>query len=734
MAQNPFKQNKDFEQHPNRNVFDLSFTNNLTLNFGGLYPVMCKPVVPGDSFKIRTAFALRFLPLVFPVQTRCKAYVHFFYQRNKNLWKNWQDFFAANKPHFDPTSGGKAPHGSVTMPYIVNKSINNTIGTGLLADYLNVSTTLLESVSNVSVLDNNNTNINANTLQGFAFYDVNGTDNFYLPSFNDIPSLDYLTTRMRKSANSPFPTSYRFTTFPTTDYRYSGLNFRYDGDARENFSVVIDPFAESSNRPSEFAISNNAPIYFCLLDTDRKFIEAVKGNLQYYIDSSGKSRPRVTCDFNSLIDTGYFIIAILPVTNFVFTGSNASTANSCSFGASVVNSLSSFSDVNGKSAYFSKSDPLNALPFRCYESIYNSFYRDNRNNPFMINGVEEFNKYVSNDDDGLDNTDYRIFNRNWELDQFTSAVPSPQQGMAPLVGFSTNGDLVSYSADGEESLIAKLDGDGDLESAEVKSALKSLSVSLSSLASSGISINDFRNVNAYQRWKETNLRRGLKYKDQIKARWGVDLKESLLDMPEFIGGVSCDVDVNTISQTVQTANSPLGDYAGQMTAFGKADNVINQYCDDYGYIMAIISVVPTPVYTQSTPKDFFKFSPLDYYSPEFGQIGMQPVPYKELLTLSSMDPSTGIGVGETFGYQRPWYDYLSSNDEAHGLFRTNLRNFLLNRVFKFKPYLGESFTTINHSELTNVFATDYGDKILGQIYFDIEAKRPIPKISVPSIS
>lgn len=734
MAQNPYKQNKDFEQQPNRNTFDLSFTNNLTLNFGGLYPVMCKPVIPGDSFKIRTAFALRFLPLVFPVQTRCKAYIHFFYQRNKNLWKNWQDFFASNKPHFDPTKGGTAPTGSVTMPYIVNKTINNTIGTGLLADYLNVSTTLQESVSNVSVLDNNNTNINANTLQGFAFYDVNGSDNFYLPSFYDIPSVDYLTTRMKNAKNSPYPTAYRYTTFPTSDYKYSGLNFRYEGDARENFSVVIDPFAESSNRPAEFVISDNAPIYFCLLDTERKFLEAVKGKLQFYIDSYGKTRPRVTCDFHSLIDTGYFIIAILPVTKFVFTGSNASTGNSCNFGASVVNSLSSFSDVNGKSAYFSRADPLNALPFRCYESIYNSFYRDNRNNPFMINGVEEFNKYVTNDGDGLDNTDYRIFNRNWELDQFTSAVPSPQQGLAPLVGFSNNGDLVSYSADGEETLIAKLDGEGELQSAEVKSALKSLSVSLSSLASSGISINDFRNVNAYQRWKETNLRRGLKYKDQIKARWGVDLKESLLDMPEFIGGVSCDVDVNTVSQTVQTSTSPLGDYAGQMTAFGKADNVINQYCDDYGYIMAIISVVPTPVYTQSTPKDFFKFSPLDYYSPEFGQIGMQPVPYKELLTLSSMDPTTGIQPGETFGYQRPWYDYLSSNDEAHGLFRTNLRNFLLNRVFKFKPYLGESFTTINHSELTNVFSTDYGDKILGQIYFDIEAKRPIPKISVPSIS
>ena len=61
MAQNPFKQNKEFEQNPNRNPFDLSFTNNLTMNFGGIYPVMCKPVIPGDYFKIRAAFALRFV-------------------------------------------------------------------------------------------------------------------------------------------------------------------------------------------------------------------------------------------------------------------------------------------------------------------------------------------------------------------------------------------------------------------------------------------------------------------------------------------------------------------------------------------------------------------------------------------------------------------------------------------------------------------------------------------------
>lgn len=732
MAENPYKQNKDYENQPNRNSFDLSFTNNLTFNMGGLYPVMCKPVIPGDHFSIRTAFALRFMPLVFPVQTRCKAYIHFFYQRNKNLWMNWQDFFAANKPHFDPTKGTIPPPGSVTHPYIVNRSSNNTIGTGLLADYLNVATTLNGGYSGESVLNNLRVNGDSNSLPRFGSWSGNGGT--FVPShFGELGSIDSIRRLFELQANKPFKLPTANNVFPmSTPYIYSGLWFSYSGVSRNSFSFIAEPY-ETMTLGDTITFDDSYPCYALLFDSANNFIDVVKANIQYYTSSVGNALcPRITANFSSSIISGYRICLVLPI-----IGYNADTAdgeNDLDFGASVVHNLSDITDINGKTQYYGSNNPLNALPFRCYESIYNSFYRDNRNNPFMINGVEEFNKYVTNDGDGLDNTDYHIFNRNWELDQFTSAVPSPQQGVAPLVGFSNNGDLVSYSSDGDETLIASLNSDGELSSAEIKSAVKSLSLSLSSLASSGISINDFRNVNAYQRWKETNLRRGLKYKDQIKARWGVDLKESLLDMPEFIGGVSCDVDVNTVSQTVQTENAPLGDYAGQMSAFGKADNTISQYCDDYGFIMAIISVVPTPVYTQATPKEFFKFSPLDYYSPEFGQIGMQPVPYKELVTIQSMAPNTDIEPGETFGYQRPWYDYLSSTDEAHGLFRTNLQRFLLSRVFKFKPKLSSSFTTINHSELTNVFATDYGDKILGQIYFDIEAKRPIPKISVPSIS
>lgn len=88
MAFNPFKPSSTPVDKPNRNAFDLSFSNHITTNFGTLVPVMCKETLPGDTFEIDSALGLRFMPLAFPIQTKCKAYVHFFYQRTKNLWRD----------------------------------------------------------------------------------------------------------------------------------------------------------------------------------------------------------------------------------------------------------------------------------------------------------------------------------------------------------------------------------------------------------------------------------------------------------------------------------------------------------------------------------------------------------------------------------------------------------------------------------------------------------------------
>ena len=57
---------------------------------------------------------------------------------------------------------------------------------------------------------------------------------------------------------------------------------------------------------------------------------------------------------------------------------------------------------------------ISALPFRAYEQIYNSFYRDSRNNPLYVDGVFDPNRFLPNEKGGSDNIAYRLYKRNWE--------------------------------------------------------------------------------------------------------------------------------------------------------------------------------------------------------------------------------------------------------------------------------------------------------------------------------
>ena len=400
-------------------------------------------------------------------------------------------------------------------------------------------------------------------------------------------------------------------------------------------------------------------------------------------------------------------------------------------------------DIDGTQVpYYSKDNPdgkrISALPFRAFQSIYNALIRNAENNPFYIDGVPEYNKYIVSDAGGASSDGDEMVERyaNWSDDRFTTALPSPQQGNAPLVGLTGTAPAVLTigNEDGSVSTV-KLEVDTDtgyvvaVDAAASTASEDNISEAWNAV-DYGISINDLRNVNAYQRWKENNIRRGYKYKDQISAHYGVSVRYEVLDMPEFIGGVSRDISVSQITQTVQNSEGNLGDIAGQSYIMGEGKS-ISQFCDEHGYIIGILDVKPMPLYQDCLPKHFLVNDAFDYYFPEFGHIGPQPIKNQEI----AFSQSVALGVDEnTFGYQRAWYDLLERLDEVHGLFRSDFRNFLLARDFASVPELGSSFLTVNSEDINNTFySDDTNDKILGQLYFDVKMKRPIPLYGIPSI-
>ncbi|QXN75242.1 major capsid protein [Microvirus mar50] len=721
-----FGRNNSPTPKPKRNSFDLSFTNNLTLNFGGLYPVLCKEVLPGDTFKIDTTFGLRFMPMYFPLQTKMRADIHYFYVRNRNLWKDWPDFVGKTKSNLVP-------------PFINSyRTLDKKfLKTGSLADYLGVPTTW-----SGRKLSNNLISI-----------PVKVTGN-YQPC---TPPSGYEGEPYRR--------------WPLVTISYTGSNGVETRSS--NFSSIAQAISESPNGSFSNA-TYSCPVtsssnYLSFIGLDLSSSPLNAGTYHFKVPFGSLSSPVDYFDliaFTEVAD-GFVIVPIrasyvndggryflefdltlnVTVSLFIdlFFGISASdyyysAGQNPSADVRLIGSYSGipvdYVDSDVAENPFTNKCPLSALPFRAYESIYNAFYRDDRNNPYVLDGSIEYNEYLPTKDGGSDNTDYQIRYRNWEQDFLTTAVPTPQQGDAPLVGITSTGvaTFVDESTGKEyQATLSSSDGDHVDGVTYTENLPGSVARSLVNVVSSGISINDFRNVNAFQRWLETNVRKGLKYKDQIESHFGVNISYAELDMPEFIGGVTQVVDVRQIDQQSQTtSDSPLGSYAGQAYAVGRAKHKINKFFDEHGFIIGILSVSPVPVYSQLLPKHFTKTDSLDYFFPEFGHIGLQPIPYREVCPVEAVNSS--VDLSDTFGYQRAWYDYLASVDEVHGLMRTELRDFLISRFYGAVPRLTPDFLTIRPEQTNQVFSvTDVSDKILGLINFNIQALRPIPRFGVPRL-
>ena len=66
--------NQVMTRKPKRNVFDLSHEVKMSTRMGKLVPILCEPVVPGDTFKVRSEIMMRFAPMLAPIMHRVNVY------------------------------------------------------------------------------------------------------------------------------------------------------------------------------------------------------------------------------------------------------------------------------------------------------------------------------------------------------------------------------------------------------------------------------------------------------------------------------------------------------------------------------------------------------------------------------------------------------------------------------------------------------------------------------------
>lgn len=745
MAQNIFDATFDANNRVDVNSFDWSHVNNLTTNFGRITPVFCELVPAKGSLRINPEFGLELMPMVFPVQTRMFARLNFFKVTLRSMWEDYSDFISNFRDDLEE-------------PYILpdEHSFKKMLKTNTLGDYLGIPTQKTSFTTYATSVISRCTAPGDSSDKGFYFVSSSQSwddiFNQWTGSVGSIQTASCSTispdakSTVILSCSSPlkiaFYTSASLRFSLTTTLGFNQMPCRimfYSSVTKAKFYV-----------DSEFVISE---------DGKRATLNVPIGNISEKIDFTGVEAAN-----------DVFVSILIPYSSFNSSTTVIETRSVDVYlnsGASEVDYANyPFQTQKHNTADYPK---LLAYRFRAYESVYNAYYRDIRNNPFVVNGRPVYNKWLPTMKGGADTTLYELRQCNWERDFLTTAVPNPQQGAnAPLVGL-VMGDVVTRSEDGtysvrKQTVLVDEDGskygvsykvseDGerlvgvDYDPVSEKTPVTAINsyAELASLATeqgSGFTIETLRYVNAYQKFLELNMRKGFSYKQIMQGRWDIDIRFDELLMPEFIGGISRELSMRTVEQTIdQQSTSSQGQYAealgsktGIAGVYGSTSNNIEVFCDEESYIIGLLTVTPVPIYTQLLPKDFTYNGLLDHYQPEFDRIGFQPITYKEICPMNA-DNSTYPGfLDNTFGYQRPWYEYVAKYDSAHGLFRTDMKNFVMHRTFSGLPQLSQQFLLVDPDTVNQVFSvTEYTDKIFGYVKFNATARLPISRVAIPRL-
>lgn len=733
---NIFRKKDAYIDRVNRSTFDLSFVNNLTMKFGAITPVCLLPASFGDSFQINARFNLQLLPTVFPIQTQLYVRLHFVYVRTRTLWEDWMSFFGGDEtvtpPWMDPTAED-------TVQGHSQFQVADDLQTGTLADYLGVPTTITgifgkeERFEPTFCSEPPFTGNIMSVVSSTALNDKQAAYDYFTSQVNK-PITSVLTcTYSSSEGNEKKVFGYRVGVLPASSDGKRGVVYvRGLGPVLAGMTKWVDPLVLCCSQEGTLLkvvncglMSDRQSVYF---DLDRSgsdsavkiiyfafspIVQSDYGRAVYLQSASGTVGTRITMASTSV---GY--------ASFNSQEWTKPEGSNCPFYTPTFGALPAI--------------PLSALPFRAYEAYYNAFGRDIRNNPFIVNGKPEYNKYVPSTKGGRDSYKYQLHYANWEPDAYTTALQSPQAGVAPLVGITSLGEATFRDAAGTE-YHAQLEtaDDGDTVTGfQVKSSNAPADVvrNLIGMATSGVAISDFRNVNSLQRFLEIRIRQSPRYKNLVKGLYNVNLDYDELMMPEFLGGISDTIPVYKVTQTTPAEGNPLGAFAGQGSLQSGMRHVIRKYCPEDGYILGVMSVVPAANYSQLLPPHFTRMNLLDWHFPQFNNISYQPMLYKHLCPYQAyaVNPAN---VNNVFGYQRAYWDLISSFDEVHGEFRGSMRNFVINRVFDKAPELSQDFLLVNPDHVNDVFAmtAESGDKILGSIAFDITKKTTIPRNSIPHI-
>lgn len=423
-------------------------------------------------------------------------------------------------------------------------------------------------------------------------------------------------------------------------------------------------------------------------------------------------------------------------------------------------------DYMGVPTKISKIFKINALPIRAYVKIWNEFFRDENIENAAVIKTDDADLIYRDVNETMDKilenaiAGGRCLPVNKFHDYFTSCLPYPQRGPEVTMPMSGNAMLKMGDADGKpipsletgrgpEMIVGKsMSTPGSLVYAKdpknnekkieftgekdgQTGAAGFLYADLSTVTAA--TINDLRKAVAVQQYYEALARGGSRYREQVQALWNVVISDKTVQVPEYLGGGRYHVNINQIVQTSgqQTGNStPIGE-TGAMSVTPINESSFTKSFEEHGFVIGVCCVRHSRTYQQGLERFWSRKDRLDYYVPQFANLGEQPVKKKEIML-------TGTGTDEeTFGYQEAWADYRMKPNRVSGLMRSNATGTLdfwhYADNYKEAPTLSQGWIAEGKKEIARTLIEQNEPQFFGAIRVANKTTRRMPLYSVPGL-
>lgn len=414
---------------------------------------------------------------------------------------------------------------------------------------------------------------------------------------------------------------------------------------------------------------------------------------------------------------------------------------------------------------------INALPLRAYVRIWNEYFRDENvdNWAFWSDGDGTVNYTDDGDETNLAEiqkwaaTGGRCLPVNKYHDYFTSCLPYPQRGPEVTIPLTGNAPVGMYkdtalkqfgTVGGKNEIflnqtlsgqaLAPHIGNSQNETYKGYGLVTGSSDPISQVADTAYlgadlsrvtaaTINDLRLAIAVQHYYEAMARGGNRYREQLQAMWNVTISDKTVQIPEYLGGGRYHVNMNQIVQTSSqntTTNTPLGE-TGAMSVTPINENSFTKSFEEHGYIIGVLCVRHNRSYQQGLERFWSRADRIDYYFPQFANLGEQPVKKKEIMLTGTTKDD------ETFGYQEAWADYRMKPNRVSGLMRTNatgkLDHWHYADYYENVPKLSQGWMKEGKTEIARTLIVQNEPQFFGAIRVENETTRCMPLYSVPGL-